>query len=96
MSLPIPIHDGTYTTWKERSEYFARLHAAVAAMPQVVAAGISTNATPAASGGDTPLEILGSSALEKPNARANFVSSECAAVPGIRQARVAVADRELT
>jgi hypothetical protein len=33
----------------------------VAAMPQVVAAGISTNATPPANGGDTPFEILGSS-----------------------------------
>jgi predicted permease len=76
MSLPIPIHDGTYQTWKERSEYFERLRAAVAAMPQVVSAGISTNATPPANGGDTPLEILGSAALEKPLVRANFVSSE--------------------
>ena len=27
MSLPIPVHDGTYPTWKERSEYFERLRA---------------------------------------------------------------------
>ena len=59
MSLPIPVHDGTYQTWKERSEYFERLRAAVAAMPQVVSAGISTNATPPSNGGDTTLEILG-------------------------------------
>jgi predicted permease len=76
MSLPIPVHDGTYQTWKERSEYFERLRAAVAAMPQVVAAGISTNATPPRNGGDVPIEILGSSAAEKPVARANFVSAE--------------------
>ena len=76
MSLPIPVHDGTYQTWKERSEYFERLRSAVAAMPQVVSAGISTNATPPSNGGDTPLEILGSSALEKPVARVNFVSPE--------------------
>ena len=76
MSLPIPVHDGSYTTWKERSEYFERLRAAVAAMPQVVSAGISTNATPPSNGGDTTLEILASSAQEKPVARANFVSSE--------------------
>jgi len=75
MSLPIPIHDGTYTTWKERSEYFERLRAAVAAMPQVVTAGISTNATPPANGGDATLEIRGST-VEKPVARANFVSPE--------------------
>ena len=64
MSLPIPVHDGTYQTWKERSEYFERLRAAVAAMPQVVSAGISTNATPPANGGDSTLEILGASTLE--------------------------------
>ena len=76
MSLPIPVHDGTYQTWKERSEYFERLRAAVAAMPQVVSAGISTNATPPSNGGDTTLEILGSSALEKPVARTNYISPE--------------------
>ncbi len=53
MSLPIPVHDGTYQTWKERSEYFERLRSAVAAMPQVVSAGISTNATPPSNGGDS-------------------------------------------
>ncbi|HET7217908.1 MAG TPA: ABC transporter permease [Vicinamibacterales bacterium] len=76
MSLPIPVHDGTYPTWKERSEYFERLRAAVAAMPQVESAGISTNATPPANGGDNTLEILGSSAREKPIARTNYVSAE--------------------
>jgi predicted permease len=76
MSLPIPVHDGTYTTWKERSEYFERLRAAVAAMPQVVSAGISTNATPPFNGGDSTVEILGSEAAEKPIVRSNFVSSE--------------------
>jgi predicted permease len=76
MSLPIPVHDGTYTTWQERAEYFDRLRDAVAAMPQVVAAGISTNATPPANGGDTPIEIYSSSATEKPIVRSNFVSAE--------------------
>jgi putative ABC transport system permease protein len=76
MSLPIPVHDGTYQTWKERSEYFDRLRATLAAMPQVVMAGISTNATPPSNGGDSTLEILGNRALEKPIARSNFISSE--------------------
>jgi len=76
MSLPIPVHDGTYPTWKERAEYFERLRAAIAAMPQVVSAGISTNATPPSNGGDSPIEILGNTALEKPIARLNFVSPE--------------------
>jgi predicted permease len=76
MSLPIPVHDGTYKTWKERSEYFERLRMAVATMPQVVAAGISTNATPPSNGGDTLIEIRGTGAQEKPSVRANLVSAE--------------------
>jgi predicted permease len=82
MSLPIPIHDGTYQTWKERSEYFERLRAAVAEMPQVVSAGISTNATPPLNGGDSTLQVLGSS-IDKPVARTNFVSSEYFPLLGI-------------
>jgi predicted permease len=76
MSLPIPVHDGTYTTWQERTEYFDRLRDAVASMPQVVAAAISTNATPPANGGDTTIEIYNTSATEKPIVRVNFVSPE--------------------
>jgi predicted permease len=76
MSLPIPVHDGTYRTWGERSEYFERLRAAVAGMPQVVSAGISTNATPPANGGDTTIEIRGVSSLEKPVVRGNYISPE--------------------
>jgi predicted permease len=80
MSLPIPVHDGTYKTWKERSEYFERLRSAVAGMPQVVSAGISTNATPPANGGDTPIEIRGVSTREKPVVRSNWISPEYFAV----------------
>jgi predicted permease len=76
MSLPIPVHDGSYMSWKERSEYFERLRAALASMPQVMSAAISTNATPPANGGDTPIEIHGTSASEKPMVRANFISPE--------------------
>ncbi|MGH9161602.1 MAG: ABC transporter permease [Vicinamibacteraceae bacterium] len=76
MSLPIPVHDGTYETWKERSAYFERLRAVVAQMPQVAAAAISSNATPPLNGGDTTLEIPSAGVPEKPVARSNFVSSE--------------------
>ena len=76
MSLPIPIHEGTYSTWKERSEYFEQIRARIAAMPQVVAAGISTNATPPANGSDSRIEILGSGDAEKPIVRVNFISPE--------------------
>jgi predicted permease len=76
MSVPIPVHDNTYRTWKERSEYFEQIRARIAAMPQVVAAGISTNATPPANGWDSRIEISGASDVEKPVVRVNFVSSE--------------------
>jgi putative ABC transport system permease protein len=76
MSLPIPVHDGTYKTWQERAEYFERLRAAVAAMPNVEAAGISTNATPPANGNDATFEILAGDPQAKPAARLNYVSSE--------------------
>jgi putative ABC transport system permease protein len=76
MSVPIPIHDGTYGSWKERSQYFEQIRGRIAALPQVVAAGISTNATPPANGGDGRLEIMGASESEKPVVRVNFVSPE--------------------
>jgi predicted permease len=76
MSLPIPIHEGTYGTWKGRSEYFEQIRARIAAMPQVVAAGISTNATPPSNGSDNKIEIMGSGDAEKPVVRMNFISSE--------------------
>ena len=73
MSVPIPIHDGTHVTWKDRSEYFEQIRAAIATVPQVVDVGVSTNATPPSNGGDTRFELFGSSAAEKPEARLNFV-----------------------
>jgi putative ABC transport system permease protein len=76
MSVPIPVHENTYGTWKERSEYFEQIRAKIAAMPQVLAAGISTNATPPSNGGDTRIEIAGRNELEKPVVRVNFISSE--------------------
>ncbi len=76
MSVPIPIHEGTYAGWKERSQYFEQIRARIAAMPQVVSAGISTNATPPANGSDNKIELMGSSDAEKPAVRVNYVSSE--------------------
>jgi predicted permease len=76
MSLPIPVHENTHMSWQDRSEYFEQIRAKFAAMPQVIEAGISTNATPPSNGNDTRIEILGSAAAEKPEARLNFVSPE--------------------
>jgi predicted permease len=76
MSVPIPIHDGTYKSWKERSEYFEQIRARLAEMPQVAAAGISTNATPPLNGWDSRIEIMSSADSEKPVIRMNYVSPE--------------------
>src|SRR6202790_3907963 len=76
MSVPIPIHDNTHVSWKDRSEYFEQIRAKIAAMPEVVDAGISTNATPPMNGWDTHFEIFGSATAEKPEGRINFISAE--------------------
>ncbi len=76
MSVPIPIHEGTYGTWKERAEYFEQIRTRIAAMPQVVEAGISTNATPPANGWDNRIEILGSGSSENPTVRVNFIDPD--------------------
>ena len=76
MSVPIPIHENTHVEWKDRAEYFEQIRARIAAMPQVVAAGISTNATPPSNGWRQNVEILDSTSAEKPEVRVNFVSPE--------------------
>jgi putative ABC transport system permease protein len=76
MSVPIPIHENTHVSWKDRSEYFEQIRAAIAGMPEVVSAGISTNATPPDNGWDTRFEIFGSAASERPEARVNYISPE--------------------
>src|SRR6266436_4061660 len=76
MSVPIPVHENTYGTWKDRSEYFEQIRASIAAMPEVVSAGISTNATPPLNGWDSRFEVFGSAAGQQPEARINFISPE--------------------
>src|SRR5207249_8094427 len=60
MSVPIPVHENTHVAWKDRAEFFEQIRARIAAMPEVVAAGISTNATPPSNGWRQNIEILGS------------------------------------
>jgi predicted permease len=74
MSVGIPVHDNTYTTWDSRAQYFTQLMNKVAEMPQVKMAGLSTNATPPDNGADNKFEILGKPASEDQHARLNFVS----------------------
>jgi len=76
MSVGIPVHENTHNNWVERSAYFTQLRERVGTVPGVVAAGISTNATPPNNGWSQPFEILGKTAAEQQEARVNFVSPE--------------------
>jgi hypothetical protein len=76
MSVGIPVHENTLNTWAERAAYFTQLRERVTATPGVISAGISTNATPPSNGWGQPFEILGKTAAEQQEARANFVSPE--------------------
>jgi putative ABC transport system permease protein len=76
MSVGIPVHENTLKTWNERAAYFTQLRERVNAMPGVIQAGISSNATPPRNGWSQPFEILGKTAAEYQDARVNFVSPE--------------------
>jgi putative ABC transport system permease protein len=76
MSVGIPVHDNTYTTWEARRTYFNQLMQKVSATPEVVSAGLSTNATPPSSGWEQRFEISGKPVAEQQRARINFISSE--------------------
>ena len=76
MSVPIPIHEGVYRTWEERSAYIEQLRSKVADTPGVTVAAISANATPPRNGWNERFEIMGGSALEQQTAQINLVSPE--------------------
>jgi putative ABC transport system permease protein len=76
MSVGIPVHDNTHMKWEDRSQYFEQIRAKVAEVPEVVGAGISTNATPPSNGWNTRFEIFGQSVPQEQQARTNFVSPE--------------------
>jgi len=76
MSVGIPVHQNAHVSWEDRSAYFGQLLARIAAIPGVVGAGISTNATPPSNGGDFNFELFGRPAGQQERARANFISPE--------------------
>ena len=76
MSVGIPIHENTLNTWAERAAYITQMRDRVAALPGVISAGISTNATPPSNGWPQPFEILGKNASEQQEALLNFVGPE--------------------
>ena len=76
MSVGIPVHDSSYITWESRRAYFHQLLRKVSELPEVISAGISTNATPPDNGWEQPFEISSKPAAEQQRARINFISAE--------------------
>jgi putative ABC transport system permease protein len=76
MSVGIPIHQNTHGTWEDRSNYFEQILEHVQAVPEVVAAGISSNATPPSNGWEQTFEVFGHPSGQQEHLRANFVSPE--------------------
>jgi len=75
MSVGIPVHEHTFSTWAERSNYFTQLRDKIATLPDVLSTGISTNATPPDSGWDQAFELKGKTALEDQKVSINFVDT---------------------
>jgi putative ABC transport system permease protein len=76
ISVGIPVHQNTHTSWEDRSAYFYHLREKIASVPGVLEAGISSNATPPYNGSDMHVEIFGRPSLEKEQVRTNLVSPE--------------------
>ena len=74
MSVGIPIHDGTYKTWSERSAYFEKIYDKVATVPGVKIGAVSSNATPPENGFTTHLQIVGRPTNADQPFRFNMVS----------------------
>lgn len=74
MSVGIPLHQGTYTSWEKRAAFYERLRAEAASVPGVTMAATSSNATPPSNGFDTKFEIVGKSGSESLTTRVNMVS----------------------
>jgi putative ABC transport system permease protein len=76
MSVGIPVRITAHTTWDDRGRFFTQLRDKIGGLPGVLAAGISTNATPPDSGWRLPVEILGKPASQAQEAAMEFVSPE--------------------
>jgi predicted permease len=76
MSVGIPVRDNAYMSWESRAAYFHQLLKKVLEAPDVISAGLSTNATPPNNGWGQHFEISGKPALAEQRASVNLVSAE--------------------
>jgi predicted permease len=76
MSLEIPLHDNSYTTWAARATYFEQLRAKLGEMPGVTITAISSLSTPPRSGVNMRFEILGRPPAEQQLTSVDLISPE--------------------
>jgi putative ABC transport system permease protein len=76
MSVGVPVHENTFSTWEARAAYFEQLRSRLAAMPEIEEVGLSTNATPPSNGWEMRFENRGQLAVEDRKIRVNVISPE--------------------
>ncbi|MCU1239510.1 MAG: hypothetical protein JWO71_236 [Candidatus Acidoferrum typicum] len=76
MSVGIPLHNNSYTTWAARATYFEQIRARVAETTGVTIAAISIFSNPPRSGWNGRFEVLGKPSSEPQMAHVHLVSSE--------------------
>jgi len=76
LMVVVPFHSGAHTSLQDRSEYVEELRSRVAALPQVEATTIASNAVPPSNGNDVRVDFLGRADLGSPEIRMNFIGPE--------------------
>jgi predicted permease len=77
VAVDIPLQENVYTTWQARANYFERLRASIATLPDVASVTIAGNAAPPYIGWEQRFDLLGSPAAspEAQTARTGFVDA---------------------
>ena len=76
MSVGIPVHQNTHTTWEDRSAYFHQLRERISAVPGVFSGRNFVQCHAPYDGMDMHFEIFGRPSLEQEQVRTNLVGSE--------------------
>jgi predicted permease len=76
LSVVIPFHSESLSSWQARSQYTEQLRARIAALPEVEAATITSSGTPPDNGNDVRIDFLGRPDLGSPEIPMNFIGPE--------------------
>jgi predicted permease len=74
MPVWLPLPDDSHATWEARTAYVDHVKTALAAVPGIEEAAISSNATPPENGAPMRYEVLGQKTREQMTAKVNLVS----------------------